>query len=51
EAAPAPTLYNENLPPEVVRIIERGLEKDAEKRYQRGNERAEELRQAIPRVR
>lgn len=50
EAAPAPTLYNENLPPEVVRIIERGLEKDAEKRYQRGNEMAAELRQAIPLV-
>ena len=51
EAPPAPTLYNQNLPAEVVRIIERGLEKDLEKRYQRGNQMAEELRQVIPLVR
>jgi serine/threonine-protein kinase len=47
EPPPAPTLYNEALPPGVVRIIERGLEKDAEKRYQRGQELAAELRQVI----
>ena len=51
EAPPSPTVYNQDLPPEVVRIIERGLEKDAEKRYQRGNEVVEDLRQVIPLVR
>ena len=51
EAPPSPTIYKQDLPPEVLRIIERGLEKDIEKRYQRGNEIAADLRSAIPLVR
>ena len=51
EAPPSPTTYNEALPAELVRIIERGMEKEAEKRYQRGQELAGELRQVIPLVR
>jgi len=51
EAPPAPTIYNEALPAELVHIIERGLEKDIEKRYQRGQELAAELKQVLPLVR
>ena len=47
EAPPSPTIYNESLPSEVVKIIERGLEKDLEKRYQRGNEMAADLRKVV----
>ena len=50
EAPPPPTVYNESIHPEVIRIIERGMEKDLEKRYQRGGEMAADLRSAIPLV-
>ncbi|MBI3895634.1 MAG: serine/threonine protein kinase, partial [Acidobacteria bacterium] len=47
EVPPSPMIYNESLSPEVVKIIERGLEKDVEKRYQRGNEMAADLRKVL----
>ena len=51
EAPLSPTTYNEALPAELVRIIERGMEKEAEKRCQRGQELAAELRPVIPLLR
>jgi len=44
-------MYNAALPAGVVHLIERGLEKDAEKSYQRGQELAAELQQVISLVR
>jgi CHASE2 domain-containing sensor protein/predicted Ser/Thr protein kinase len=44
---PSPRDYNPNIPEPCLRIIDKALMKEAEKRYQRGNELFEDIRAAL----
>jgi CHASE2 domain-containing sensor protein/predicted Ser/Thr protein kinase len=44
---PSPTEYKSDIPEPCLRIIDRALMKEAEKRYQRGNEMFEDIQEAL----
>jgi serine/threonine protein kinase len=44
---PSPRDYNPNIPEPCVKIIDKALKKEVEKRYQRGNELFEDIQEAL----